>query len=87
MPYSTTRTCNAHPEDVKAEVRKKVGSMAALARQHGVSDSVVRAALIRPQPTGNAIIAECLDVPLHAIWPEWYGEDDKRIFPKSTDKA
>ena len=83
MPYSSSRTSNAHPEDVKAAVRKKVGSLASLARQHGVSDSVVRAALIRPQPTGNKIIAECLNVPLHKIWPEWYNTDGKRLPPKS----
>ncbi|WP_188665651.1 MULTISPECIES: helix-turn-helix domain-containing protein [Terasakiella] len=81
MPYSTCRTKNAHPEDVKAAVRKKVGSMASLARCHGVSDSVVRAALIRPQPTGNKIIADCLGVPLHSLWPEWYSEDGRRIPP------
>jgi len=84
MPYSTTRSLNAHPEDVKAEVRKKVGSLAELARQHKVSDSVVRAALIRPQPTGNRIIAECLDIPLNQIWPEWYSSDGKRLPPKVT---
>ncbi len=61
--------------------------MAALARQNGVSDSVVRAALIRPQPTGNTIIAKCLGVPLHNIWPEWYAEDGKRLPPKSSDKS
>lgn len=83
MPYSTTRTRNAHPEDVKAAVRKKVGSLAALARANGVSDSVVRAALIRPQPTGNRIIAECLGQSLHSLWPEWYGADDSRVPPKS----
>jgi Ner family transcriptional regulator len=84
MPYSNTRDCNAHPEDVKAEVRKKVGSLAALAREHGVSDSVVRAALIRPQPTGNKIIADCLGIPIHKIWPEWYTDDGKRLPQKST---
>ncbi len=84
MPYSNTRTYNAHPEDVKAEVRKKVGSLAALARAHGVSDSVVRAALIRPQPTGNKIIAECLNVPVNKLWPEWYTSDGKRLPQKTT---
>ncbi|WP_419799680.1 MAG: helix-turn-helix domain-containing protein [Terasakiella sp.] len=55
--------------------------MASLARYHGVSDSVVRAALIRPQPTGNKIIADCLGVPLHSLWPEWYNEHGRRIPP------
>jgi len=79
MPYNQKRTLNAHPEDVKAEVRKRMGSLAELARQKKVSDSVIRAALIRPQPTGNKIIAECLSVPINKIWPEWYGIDGKRI--------
>jgi Ner family transcriptional regulator len=82
MPYSNSRSTNAHPEDVKAEVRKKIGSLAELARQHGVSDSVVRAALIRPQPTGNKLIADCLNCSLHQLWPEWYNADDQRISPK-----
>lgn len=68
-----------HPEDVKARVRKKVGSLAELARQKGVSTSVIRAALIRPQPTGNRHIAECLGQGLHEIWPEWYDIDGNRI--------
>lgn len=79
MPYSKKLAQNTHPEDVKAAVRKKIGSLAALARQHGVSDSVVRAALIRPQPTGNRIIADCLGRSLHQIWPQWYRADGSRI--------
>ncbi|WP_411576870.1 helix-turn-helix domain-containing protein [Terasakiella sp. A23] len=79
MPYSNNPAHNTHPEDVKAAVRKKFGSLAALARQHGVSDSVVRAALIRPQPTGNRLIADCLGLPLHELWPEWYRDDGSRI--------
>ncbi|NVJ92696.1 MAG: helix-turn-helix domain-containing protein [Methylocystaceae bacterium] len=82
MPYSNSRSTNAHPEDVKAAVRKKFGSLAELARQYGASDSVVRAALIRPQPTGNKLIADCLGCSLHHLWPEWYNEDDQRISPK-----
>ena len=79
MPYSNTSAENTHPEDVKAAVRKKIGSLAALARAHGVSDSVVRAALIRPQPTGNRIIADCLGLSLHELWPRWYNANGERI--------
>lgn len=83
MPYSISRTRNVHPEDIKAEIRKKVGSLAQLARQNDVSDSVVRAALIRPQPTGNRVIADCIQVPIHSLWPEWYDADGKRIRQKA----
>lgn len=82
MPYSTQRHGNAHPEDVKAEVRKRAGSLAALAREYNVSDSVVRAALIRPQPSGNRVIAQCLELPMHNIWPEWYDKNERRILSK-----
>lgn len=84
MPYSNPPAQNMHPEDVKAAVRKKFGSLAALARQNGVSDSVVRAALIRPQPTGNRIIAKCLELSVHELWPEWYDADGQRI-PSNDD--
>lgn len=79
MPYSNLPAQNMHPEDIKAAVRKKFGSLAALARENGVSDSVVRAALIRPQPTGNRIIANCLEQSVHDLWPEWYDRDGKRL--------
>lgn len=75
-----------HPEDIKAKVRKKVGSLAKLARQNDVSTSVIRAALIRPQPTGNRIIASCLGQELHDLWPEWYDAAGFRI-SKSSQKA
>ncbi|MFZ2470214.1 MAG: helix-turn-helix domain-containing protein [Parvibaculum sedimenti] len=75
----------SHPEDIKAEIRKKAGSMARLARQKKVSTSVIRAALIRPQPTGNRLIAEFLGREMHEIWPEWYDTHGNRI-PSETAK-
>lgn len=63
-----------HPEDIKAEIRKRCGSLAELARKHGVSQSVVQTALRRPQPTGNRIVAAALGRSVHEIWPQWFDE-------------
>lgn len=69
---------NKHPEDIKAAIRKRVGTMAELARQHGVHSSTVICAISRPQPTGNRIIAELLGLSLFELWPEWFDADGNR---------
>jgi Ner family transcriptional regulator len=70
---------NKHPEDIKAAVRKTGVSLAELARNHGLDESTTRAALRRPQPSGNRAIAEHLNKPLHELWPEWFDAADNRI--------
>lgn len=70
---------NQHPEDVKAAVRKTGISLAELARQNGLDVSTTRAALRRPQPSGNRVIAKRLGKKLHQIWPEWFDEAGNRI--------
>lgn len=72
------RRRNMHPQDVMAAIRKRAGSMAELAEKKGASRSVVQAAIHRPQPTGNRIIAECLGKSVHELWPEWFDEDGNR---------
>lgn len=61
-----------HPEDIKAQIRKQCGSLAELARQHAVSESVVQTAVHRLQPTGNRIIAAVLGKPVHVLWPHLF---------------
>lgn len=82
MPKAKT---NEHPEDIKAAVRKTGISLAELARQHGLDDSTTRAALRRPQPSGNQAIADHLKKPLHEIWPEWFDEQGNRITDTRKD--
>lgn len=76
---------NKHPEDVKAAVRKKGTTLAALARKNDLSDSTTRASLYRPQPSGNAVVAKFLGKSLHEIWPEWFDDQGNRI-PNSFKK-
>ena len=78
---------NWHPEDVKAAVRKTGTSLTALALAHGLSESAVRRALIRPWPRVEAVIAAHLGRQPQDIWPSRY---DARGRPlrgsRSTDK-
>lgn len=76
-----------HPEDIKASVRKKAGSLAALARQHGKPTSTVRKSLTKPLPAGNRVIAECLGLQLHELWPDWYDATGNRIRPSGKDRS
>ena len=79
---------NRNPEDIKADVRKTGISLAELARKHGLDDSTTRAALRRPQPSGNRAIAKHLGKSLHDLWPEWFNADGDRISgPKTTRKS
>lgn len=79
---------NKHPEDIKADVRKTGISLAELARRHGLDDSTTRAALRRPQPSGNRAIAKHLKKTLNELWPEWFDAGGNRISgPKDTRPA
>lgn len=84
MPGRNPRR-NEHPEDVKAAVRKKGVTLAELARRNKMSDSTTRAALYRPQPSGNAAVAKFLGKTLNELWPEWFDVQGNRI-PKSSKK-
>jgi len=77
-----------HPEDIKAAVRKAFGSLAELARQHDVSESVVQTAVSRLQPTGNRIIAAALGYKVHEIWPHLFDEagNVRRSRPKNASR-
>jgi len=79
------RTCEIvmpkawHPEDIKAEVRKRGTTLTKLATDHGSHESLCRAALSRPSPAGEQIISAFLNVPPQQLWPTRYGKDGKRL--------
>ncbi len=73
------RPTNMHAEDVKAKVHKKRTSLSALGRKNDLPEVTVRAAIRRPIPSANIIIADFLEMSLNDIWPEWYNEEGIRI--------
>lgn len=68
-----------HPEDIKAAIRKRGTTLTKLATDNGLSDSMCRAALIRPQPEADKVISRFLGVPLSELWPSRYDEDGNAI--------
>lgn len=78
---------NTHPEDIKARVRKQYISLRGLAKMKGVSSAVVHAAVHRPQPSGNHVIAKALGTTVHILWPEWFDKEGNRIRSKNKIKS
>ena len=67
-----------HPEDIKAALRKAGTSLSILAREHGVSKSILTVALRQPSPKWAEIIASALGCDARLIWPAWYAQRDAR---------
>lgn len=64
---------DTHPEDIKAMIRKRGGTMAALAREAGVSKQNISAALVmRSSERVERLIADFLGVGPHTLWPSRY---------------
>lgn len=64
-----------HREDIKAELRKRYGTLKAFAEGYGLDESNTRAALNRPYPKFEALIARALGTTPQAIWPERYTDE------------
>lgn len=75
-----------HREDIKALVRKRGETLKGLALKNGLSESACRKALDVPSPRAEAIIAACIDKPLHLIWPDRYDKRGGRLFTKVNCK-
>jgi Ner family transcriptional regulator len=67
-----------HPEDIRAAVRKKFGTVSALAQVSGYAKSsfsnVLAYGLFMPGPCGA--ISEAIGISRHTLWPHWYHLDD-----------
>ncbi|MBS9777161.1 MAG: helix-turn-helix domain-containing protein [Gammaproteobacteria bacterium] len=65
-----TKKCDWHRKDIIAALHKTGWSMRQLAFHHGVSPSTIKAALDRPYPKSERILANAIGVPVEEIWPE-----------------
>lgn len=61
---------NWHRADIVAALKKVGWSVRALSRAHGLHQDTLGAALVRPYPHGERIIAEALGVDVAVIWPQ-----------------
>jgi Ner family transcriptional regulator len=69
-----------HPSDILAAVgRSKYRFLTKIAIETGISHARVKAALYRRQRGGEIAISQCLDIPLHVLWPERWAENGEQI--------
>lgn len=73
-----TSPADWHPAEVVAALRMKGYSLRQLAKLNGYGNhNSMTAALRRPYPLAEAIIAEALGISAPEIWPTRYGPDGK----------
>lgn len=61
-----------HNADIVAAVRKAGTNLRQLSLQSGFAASTFRAALHKPHPRANRIIARVIGREVHEIWPQWF---------------
>lgn len=74
-----------HPEDIKAEIRKRGATLSALARGAGMSPNALGHALSLPRAEAEHVIAAFLDIHPMTIWPSRYHGDGSRKRPQPVD--
>lgn len=70
-----------HPEDIKAELRKRYGALRALCRTWGLDQGAISSVLRDPThsiPT-EMRIAFALGVRAQELWPDRWGDDGKAL--------
>lgn len=81
---SSRRTQGWHHQDIVAGVRKAGTNLRALSIASGFAAGTLQAALYRRHPKAHQIIAQCLGVSCHVIWPHWYGPNGEALPTRST---
>ncbi len=68
-----------HPEDIKALIRKRFGSLAALGSAWGMSRQSISGAILNPNCSAKLErrIAEALNMKPQTLWPSRWQEDGK----------
>lgn len=70
-----------HPEDIKAELRKQYGSLAVFGKKYHLTGQSISQALTKSCSARiEKLIAEALNHPPHAIWPDRWTKDGKPYF-------
>ena len=76
-----------HPEDIKAEIRKRGYTMTELALANGMAkQSIGEAIRVRSSARAEKIIADLLEMKPREIWPSRYRADGKRIFLRAPHR-
>lgn len=73
---STTPKIDRH--SILAEIKRRYGSLAALAEKVGIAGGHLTVALGRPYPKAEAAIASALDTTPQQLWPDRFFADGRR---------
>jgi Ner family transcriptional regulator len=78
--------CGWHPEDIKAELRKRHGPITKLSLEWGHARNAITHTLRDPNHSKRVElkIAEALDVSPHVLWPARWSTDGTPL-PRSID--
>jgi len=77
---------NIHPEDLKAQVRRRGITMRDLAVRYALNPGTLSNSLRRPIPDANAAIADYLGTTVGNLWPSWYHRDGRRRLDRAALK-
>lgn len=77
-----------HREDIKSELRKRYGSLAAFSERVGLPRGLVSDALRgRASSRAEAAISAALNMPIHQLFPRRYGFDESSLKPDINPAA
>lgn len=71
-----------HSADIVAAVKKTGTNLRQLALKNGFAASTLRAALHKPHPRAQRLIATTIGKSVHEIWPQWFDATGERIRPR-----
>lgn len=71
------KPCGMHPEDIKAEIRKRYGSLSSVSEQIGMGKNAISNIISRPDYSiaGEKKVAELLELDPYEVWPDRYHAD------------
>ena len=87
MTRIARRKTGMHHADIVAAVKKSGTNLRQLALANGFGQSTLRAALHKPHPRAQRLIAETIGKPLHEIWPQWFDVDGARIGGRRAERT
>ena len=86
MTDTPTQSWDRH--SILAEIKRRFGSLQALADRAGIGAAHLSVALGAPYPKGERVIARALGVPVHLLWPDRYDAKGRRLPSRpATPKA
>lgn len=74
-----------HPADIMAAVRKRGSSLRRLGVDHGFNPDTFRKALTKQMPGAHQVISRFIGIPVHQLWPQFYGPSGEKRFPARED--